>query len=269
MSSRTQLAAIVPRSRLLLGVLALLLAVAESASAQSTGDHHYTSEQIEAGARVYTRDCQLCHGPNGEGSADGVNLRRGRFRLVRTDEDIRRLITNGSGDDEKMPGIDLSEEELDAIVAYIRAGFDKSGVAVKVGDPKRGRMLFTGKGKCASCHRVNGHGPRSAPDLSEIGAIRNPTALQRSILDPNAALLPIHRPVRAVTSDGETIFGRRLNEDTYTVQLIDSKERLRSLVKADLVEFEVSTKSNKEPTKLSGSEVADVIGYLVTLRGLE
>ena len=130
-------------------------------------------------------------------------------------------------------------------------------------------MLFSGKGECTSCHRVNGQGPRFAPDLSDIGAIRNPVRLQRSILDPSAALLPIHRPVRVVTSDGETIFGRRLNEDTYTVQLIDSKERLRSLVKADLVEYEVSTKSNKEPTKLSADEVADVIGYLLTLRGMK
>lgn len=269
MHSRTQTAVSVPTSRLALCMLALLLVAAPSASAQSAGDHQYTSSQIEAGARIYTRDCQLCHGPNGQGSADGVNLRRGRFRLVRTDDDIRRLITNGTGDDEKMPGIDLSEEELDGIVAFIRAGFDRSGVAVKVGDPERGRALFAGKGKCASCHRVNGQGPRFAPDLSDIGAVRNPTRLQRSILDPSAALLPIHRPVRAVTRDGETIVGRRLNEDTYTVQMIDSNERLRSLVKADLVEYEVSTKSNKEPTKLIGDEVADVIGYLVTLRGME
>ncbi len=156
MHSRIQTAVSVPTSRLALCILALLLFAAPSASAQSAGDHQYTSSQIEAGARVYTRDCQLCHGPNGEGSADGVNLRRGRFRLVRTDDDIRRLVANGTGDDEKMPGIDLSEEELDAIVAYIRAGFDKSGVAVKVGDPKRGRVLFAGKGKCASCRDSRG-----------------------------------------------------------------------------------------------------------------
>ncbi len=268
MHSRTQTAVLVKTSRSALCVLALLLVAAQSASAQSAGDHQYTSSQIEAGARVYTRDCQLCHGPNGD-EADGVNLRRGPFRLVRSDDDIRRLITNGTGDDEIMPGIELSKAELDGIVAFIRAGFDRSGVAVKVGDPERGRALFAGKGECASCHRVNGQGPRFAPDLSDIGAIRNPVALQRSILDPSAALLPIHRPVRAVTSDGETIFGRRLNEDTYTVQLIDSKERLRSLVKADLVEFEVSTKSNKKPTKLSPGEVADVIGYLLTLRGMK
>ena len=51
--------------------------------------------------------------------------------------------------------------------------------------------------------------------------------------------------------------------------MIDAKERLRSLVKANLVKYEVSTKSNKEPTKLSVDEVADVIGYLLTLRGME
>ncbi len=195
MYSLAQTVVLVPSSRWALWVLALLLVAARSATAQSAGDHQYTSSQIEAGARVYTRDCQMCHGPNGD-EADGVNLRRGRFRLVRSDDDLRRLITEGTGDDEKMPGIDLSEAELDAIVAYVRAGLTRSGVAVKVGDPERGRVVFAGKGKCASCHRVNGQGPHFSPDLSDIGAIRNPVRLQRSILDPSAALLPIHRPVR-------------------------------------------------------------------------
>ena len=60
-----------------------------------------------------------------------------------------------------------------------------------------------------------------APDLSDIGAIRTLAALQRTLLDPTESLLPINRPVRIVTKDGRTIRGRRLNEDTYTVQLID------------------------------------------------
>ncbi len=72
----------------------------------------------------------------------------------------------------------------------------------------------------------------------------------------------------AVTHDGETIRGRRLNEDTYTVQLIDSEEQLRSLVKADLARYEVSTSATMRPTTLSADEVADVIGYLLSLRGL-
>ena len=46
-----------------------------------------------------------------------------------------------------------------------------------------------------------------------------------------------NRSVRAVTRDGKVITGRRMNEDTYTVQLIDEQERLVSLVKANLREY--------------------------------
>jgi putative heme-binding domain-containing protein len=245
--------------------LAVLLAAPAFIAAQAFGDHQYTSEDIEAGSRIYTAECALCHGSNGD-EVDGVNLRTGQLRRGSSDEDIRAVVVSGISSG-RMPAFDLRSEELDGIVAYIRAGFDASGVAVKVGDAERGRSVFEGEGGCAACHRVNGYGPRTAPDLSDIGAVRTPAALQRALLDPNAALRPIDRPIRAVTRSGETITGRRLNEDTYTVQLIDSRERLLSLIKADLVEYEVSTTSNKTPTRLSSEAVADVIGYLLSLRG--
>ena len=54
---------------------------------------------------------------------------------------------------------DLRPFELDGVIAYIRAGFDPSGVAVKVGEAARGQVLFEGSGDCASCHRVHGRGP--------------------------------------------------------------------------------------------------------------
>ena len=87
-------------------------------------------------------------------------------------------------------------------------------------------------------------------------------------MEPAAALLPINRPIRIVTRDEEVITGRRLNEDTYTVQLIDAQERLRSLVKADLVRYEISESPTHEPTDLSSDQVADLVAYLLTLRGL-
>ncbi len=246
----------------------LLLGIPESGAAQgSSGDHQYTSAEITAGSRVYSADCALCHEANGDG-VDGVDLRLGRFRRAMSDEDLREVILGGLSEG-RMPAFELREDELDGVIAYIRAGFDPSGVAVKVGDAARGRSLFEGRGGCASCHRVYGRGPRTAPDLSEIGAIRTPAALQRTLLDPSNALLPINRPVRVVTGDGRTITGRRLNEDTYTVQLIDSDERLLSLVKADLVEYEVSLTPTHEPTTLSGDEVAEIIGYLLSLRGIQ
>lgn len=246
---------------------ALASGPARAAAQDSFADHRYTSEAIQAGSRVYVTECALCHGPNGDG-IDGVDLRRGRFRRAMSDDDLRQVIATGVANG-RMPAFDLRPEELDGIVAYIRAGFDPRGVAIRVGDAARGQALFEGSARCASCHRVNGEGPRgSAPDLGEIGLLRTPAALQRILLDPNAALLPINRPVRAVTRDGETIRGRRLNEDTYTVQLVDSEGRLRSLDKTELAEYEVRETATMRPTGLSGEEVADVIGYLLSLRGL-
>ncbi len=82
-------------------------------------------------------------------------------------------------------------------------------------------------------------------------------------------MLPINRPVRAVTTDGKVINGRRLNEDTYTVQLIDDQGRLASLVKADLREYTILTKSPMPSykDKLSSAELADVLTYLLSLKG--
>ena len=144
-----------------------------------------------------------------------------------------------------MPAFDLRESELSGVIAYIRAGLDPDGIAIRIGDAERGLALFQGKGECASCHRVNGEGPRTAPDLSAIGVERSPANLQLNLVDPAAAILPINRPVRIVTRNEETITGRRLNEDTYTVQLIDTNERLRSLIKADLVTYEISEAPSK------------------------
>ncbi len=163
------------------GACSLLLTVSAPGSAQLS-DHTYSSEAIEAGSRVYVANCALCHGRNGS-EVDGIDLRRGVFRTAHSDDDIRRVVTEGSANS-RMPSFDLRPAELDGIVAYIRAGFDPSGVAVKVGDPSRGRAIFEGKGRCSECHRVNGRGPRLAPDLSDIGAIRTPAALERTLLEP-------------------------------------------------------------------------------------
>jgi len=255
-------------ARLVTLAFSVLVAVSsQQAFAQEAGDHQYTSEAVQAGLQVYTQQCALCHGPQGD-LVDGINLSLGQFRTVQSDTDLVAVISGGAGEG-RMPAFSLRAEELNGIVAYIRAGFDPEGVAVKIGDPVRGKELFEGEGQCADCHRVRGVGPRTAPDLSNIGATRTPASLQRNMLDPATALLPINRPVRLVTRFEETIVGRRLNEDTYTVQVIDSQERLRSLKKVDLVSYEISDEPSKQPTTMSSDEVADVIGYLLTLRGLE
>ena len=251
-----------------IGILLLaLLALAPLARPQAVGDHQYTAEAIELGSRIYTSQCALCHGPQGA-LVDGIDLRLGVFRGVASDEDLRRVIAEGSGEGQ-MPAFDFGAGEIEGIIAYIRAGFDPEGVAVRIGEPARGENLFFGRGGCSGCHRVNGEGPRTVPDLSEIGAIRTPSVLQLNLLDPAAALMPINRPVRLVTLDEEVVTGRRLNEDTHTVQVLDSSERLRSFAKIDLSSFEISREPSKPPVDMNEEEVADLVAFLLTLRGAQ
>jgi putative heme-binding domain-containing protein len=229
------------------------------------GGHTYSSDAISTGYRVYMQNCALCHGLEG-GWIEGIDLSRGQFRTVVTDHDLRGVISTGAAEGQ-MPSFDLTDSDLDGLIAYIRIGFDPDGAAVQIGDAQQGRVLFHGDGACATCHRIKGRGPRTAPDLSDVGLMRTPAALQRSLVDPVASLLPINRPVTLITRDNETIVGRRLNEDTYTVQLIDSTERLLSVKKDELIHYEVSELPTHRPTELSGEEVADLVAYLLSLRG--
>jgi putative heme-binding domain-containing protein len=141
--------------------------------------------------------------------------------------------------------------------------------SVKAGDAARGRAIFEGKGGCVACHRVGRVGSRVAPNLSDIGAQRSPGSMQRSLIDPSSQMMPINRPVRLVKKDGTVVNGRRLNEDTYSIQVIDDKERLHSILKADLKEFTISKASTMPSYKdtLNSTELADLIGYLLSLKG--
>jgi putative heme-binding domain-containing protein len=256
--------------RAFFAVLLTAFLAAAGLRAQGQGQAHpgeYSQADVTAGAEVYRANCTGCHATTGDGVGT-VDLRRGRFRNASSDEDLMRVISTGIPGT-AMQSFKLNQNELTSIVAFIRAGFDVNARAIKVGDMARGRALFEGKGGCGKCHRVNGKGPRSAPDLSDIGSARLASSIQGSIIDPTTYMMPINRPVRAVTKDGRVIMGRRLNEDTFSVQLIDDKERLMSLAKSDLREYEI-LKTSPMPSfkdKLNVDEIADVIAYLLSLKG--
>jgi putative heme-binding domain-containing protein len=154
------------------------------------------------------------------------------------------------------------------VVAFIRAGLDVNGAAAAAGDARRGRIVFEGTGNCLSCHRVHDQGNYAGPDLTDIGGARTPEAIQRSLLDPTGSMRPINRPVRAVTRDGRVVAGRRVNEDTYTVQLVTDQGRLVSFQKTDLREWSVGLASPMPSYKdsLHAGELADLVAYLVSLK---
>jgi putative heme-binding domain-containing protein len=229
---------------------------------------NYAPADIQYGARLFGQQCTVCHGATGDVVA-GVDLRANRFKRSSTDNDLRTVISTGV-EGTGMPSFKFEPPELTAVIAYLRNMRDFDAKTSLIGDQERGRVVFEGKGECARCHRVNGRGPRVAPDFSDIGAVRTPDALRRAIVEPEAELRPANRSVRAVTRDGRVITGRRLNEDTYTVQLIDDQEHLVSLVKANLREYRLVSRTSMPSyrDKLANDELADVVAYLLSLKGL-
>jgi putative heme-binding domain-containing protein len=251
-------------------VLFLLLVAAIGWVPYARGQDHsgnYPPIDIENGALLYGANCAQCHGVGGD-TVPGVALKAGTFSRAATDQDLARVLTTGiSGT--AMPATRLSPGEANALVAYLRTMRDFNSPTVMAGNSNRGRALFEGKGACSTCHRVSAIGSRVAPDLSDVGASRGADFLWRKLQDPSATMIPLNRPVHLILKSGRAIDGRRLNEDTYSVQLMDNQERLVSVMKSDVKEFNIM-KTSPMPSykdRLAAQELADVVSYLVSLKG--
>ena len=246
--------------------LILIFVAAGALPAMAQQDHAYSAEQIQAGYRLYAAQCQLCHATNGDGVA-GISLSRQQFRTVASDEDMRKLIVAGSS--RGMPGFALGEAEMDGVLAFIRSGLDQRGVTFRLGDATRGAAIFAGKGNCAACHRLRGQGARTAPDLTDIGFVRRPSQIFTSLTEPLKATMPINRPVTIVMRDGRTLKGRRYDEDTFSVRLIDSAEKMHAIQKSAIRRYDVRRDTDMPSFRgtLSEAELGDLLSYLLSLKG--
>jgi len=139
------------------------------------------------------------------------------------------------------------------------------------GDVAKGKAIFRGKGDCLSCHRIGPDGSRSGPELEGIGSERRatPEYLERALLDPDADVAAANRGVRVtVKKDGTIVTGRLLNQNSFTLDLVDSHGSLKSFLKSELSDVTVITKGlmPSYKGKLSPQEVADVVSYLRSLK---
>jgi putative heme-binding domain-containing protein len=228
---------------------------------------HATAFDVEDGARAFAQTCANCHGPDGN-LIGGIDLGRGQFRRPLTDNELAGIITNGIPNTAMPASPNLNEEQIERIVAFLRANAEPREAPRVAGDPTRGKALFEGKGECTDCHRIDGQGSRVGPDLSRIGRLRRAVEVEASLLDPEAEVQANNRFYRVVTKAGEEVTGRLLNHDTYTVQLLDLDERLRSFRKADLKEqgFD-ETPMPSYRRKLNAQQIADLVAYLVSRQG--
>lgn len=122
---------------------------------------------------------------------------------------------------------------------------------------------------CLSCHRMDGKGSFAAPYLGDAGATHTAEQLRTALVSPSKELAPQNRSVRLVTHDGKTAAGKLLNQDGFSVQLIDASGHLLSFEKANLREFTIIT-TNSMPSyasRISPDDLSLLIKYLETLKG--
>jgi PQQ-dependent dehydrogenase (methanol/ethanol family) len=236
---------------------------------------------IREGASLFRANCAPCHGFGAKGGGRGPDLTSGRWAHGSSDADIFRTVSQGvPGTD--MPANAFEDSETWAIIAYIRS-LSPAALAVVSGSAVAGEKIFWGGGGCSGCHMIEGNGGRLGPDLSRVGASRSLAYLIDSIREPSKDLstglsdpnnhygVPlVYDTVTAVTADGQSITGVAKNEDTFSLQLLDTREELHLLLKSELKSVTHEHKSLMPAYSremLRDSDLNDLVAYLVGLRG--
>lgn len=246
-------------------ILPAVVLLVLSASAQERSERNaYTSPaDVAAGARIYRPLCSNCHGQQGQGWPGFTPNFAGELHYVKTDGDIYDLLHSGiPGTD--MPAFTLNERETWQVVAFVRSFANDLGQTA--GDAEAGAKLFRDRG-CINCHRVGDEGGRLGPDLRATAAVTSPEELRAAITDPNRSVHPRSFRARAVTGQGQVVEGLRLNEDSFSLQVLTTDGKLVSLDKTKLRRFDVVTDSAMPPYggRLSDKELGDVIAHLARL----
>jgi putative heme-binding domain-containing protein len=217
------------------------------------------------GQKLFEAQCAVCHGARGEGGR-GPSLAREKLRNAPDDDALRRVIRRGipnSG----MPGTGFSDTEIGQVASYVRALGRVAGAPLP-GNRARGEQVVRGKGGCLRCHTIGGQGGAFGPDLTGIGSRRSAAHLRESLVSPEADTPRGFVLLRAVTRDGRSVTGARVNEDTFSAQLRDPSGTLHSFWKSELREFGAQRGAPAMPSyrqTLTDAELDDITAYLAGL----
>jgi cytochrome c oxidase cbb3-type subunit III len=228
----------------------------------------WSQDDLERGKKLYQAHCALCHGQTGAGGR-GPNLAQPTLAHAPDDDQLAKVISEGIRGTE-MPGAwQLTGREVRQVGGYVRS-LGKIAATPLPGDPARGKVLYESRGACAGCHIVHGKGSSLGPELTDVGARRNAGYLREALVKPGASVAPEFLMISVTTREGKIIAARRLNEDTFTIQLRDAAGRFYSFRKSDLTNLKREPNVSLMPaydSKFSAGELDDVIAYLASLRG--
>lgn len=231
----------------------------------------------------FRSNCAFCHGLGARGGGRGPDLTRARKRHGSTDAEMFHNIHDGiSGT--AMPaalggiGVGMSDEEIWQVIAYLRSVEVKASVQ-PAGNAAHGKELFYGSAACATCHMVEGKGGRLGPDLTGTGAARSIDFLIESLRNPSRRLAKgiseatkefpqEYETVTLETADGQKFKGVILNQDEFTLQMMDLQEKVHLFEKGKLRSFEKSRESLMpayDEKMMPEKDLQDVVAYLLSI----
>jgi putative heme-binding domain-containing protein len=218
---------------------------------------------IQAGGALFRERCADCHGADAKG-VSGPDLTR-LWTTEASDERVFQTIRSGVPGS-IMPSSSAPDAELWAIVAYLR-NISTAKSEESSGNMANGAQILAAH--CASCHRVNDAGGRIGPDLSRLAASQTNEVLTRAIRNASASLTSGYETVTLVTRDGQQIRGTRKSEDAFSIQIMDTGERLQGYLKTnlrDVIRDKKSLMPDFGPDRLSDRDLSDLLAFLGTLR---
>lgn len=223
---------------------------------------------IRSGMGLFRARCADCHGMDAHG-VRGPDITQ-VWASGRTDEGLFTTIKNGIAGTEMPPQPRLFDDETWQILAYLRTLAASSKPETPRGNAENGQKIY--QANCVACHRINGSGGRLGPDLSRIGAARSREVLELRIRGGVEGFLPGYEPVTLTPQSGTAVVGVKKNEDLFSVQIMDSRERIQGYDKSTLKELQNNPRSAMPAfgsNRISESDLDDLIRYLQTLRGFD
>jgi len=263
--------------------LLLLTTTTAACAADDRNPYAGDPKAAKAGEYEFRINCALCHGLGAHGGGRGPDLTRAQKRHVHSDAEMFQVISNGipgtvmPANGTNGQGVGMTDEEIWQIVTYIRSVEVKSP-AKPVGSATHGKELFFGDANCSLCHMVEGKGGRVGPELTAVGGSRTREAIIDSVRNPSRRLAwgltestkefaQEYETITVVTADGKEIKGVALNEDSFSVQMMDSNEQIYLLEKDKLRSFKKSRESMMpvyKPDVLSDKDLDDIVAYLIS-----
>jgi cytochrome c oxidase cbb3-type subunit III len=242
------------------------------------------AKAAKAGEYEFRINCALCHGLGARGGGRGPDLTRAVKKHTHSDAEMFQVISNGipgtamPANGTNGQGVGMTDEEIWQIITYIRSQEVKAP-AQGLGNAGQGKELFYGDANCSLCHMVEGKGGRLGPELTGVGGSRTREAIVDSVRNPSRRLAwglteatkefpQEYESVTVVTAEGKEIKGVTLNEDSFSVQIMDANEQIHLLRKDKLRSFQKSRQSampKYDADVLSNKDLEDIVAYLISV----